>query len=125
MKAVFCFCLFIRNRIGPQGSDLSNLLKVKHMKSSTGFSGTTHIPKAKHMQKSLSSYKCAKPAEDLCVCLLPADDAFNEGEKHGTLDSCSMTVAHLRAELELDQILLYKIQKPISLALYRAHDCVV
>lgn len=82
MKVVFCFSLFIRNRIGQQGSDLSNMLKVKHMKSYTGFSGTTHIPKAKHMHKSLSSYKGAKSTQDLCVGLLPADDAFNEGEKH-------------------------------------------
>lgn len=52
------------------------------MKSYTGFSGTTHIPKAKHMHKSLSSYKGAKSTQDLCVGLLPADDAFHEGEKH-------------------------------------------
>lgn len=126
MKAVFCFCLFIRNRIGHQGSSLSNLLKVKHTKSYTGFSGTTHIPKTKHTHKSLSSYKCAKSTQDLCVALLPADDdVFNEGEKRGTLDSCSMAVAYQSTKLELDQTLLYKIQKPISLDSYRTRDCVV
>lgn len=57
------------------------MFKVKHMNSSTGFSGTTHIPKAKHMHKSLSFYTCAKPTQDLCVGLLPADDAFSEGGK--------------------------------------------
>lgn len=59
------------------------MFKVKHMNSSIGFSGTTDIPKAKHMHKSLSSYTCAKPTQDLCVGLLPTDDAFNAGGKHG------------------------------------------
>lgn len=48
VEAGFYFCLFIRNRTGHQGSDLSNKFKVKHMNTPTGFISQkladAHIP---------------------------------------------------------------------------------